>query len=178
MTEATIDGKSVAPSSEELISRAESLIPLLRANASLAERLGHLPGENVQAIEEAGLFRMLRPANRGGYGTDAATAATAMTHIASGCPSTCWVLQIYSGIGRMAESLPEETLAEVYAEKPDARFAGTFGQAGAACEAVDGGYRIRGRGAGRSIAAAITRTGICCAFRSRSATEPPWTPSA
>jgi alkylation response protein AidB-like acyl-CoA dehydrogenase len=146
MAEEMTDGTSAAPSSEELISQAESLIPLLRANASLADRLGHLPDENVQAIEEAGLFRMLMPVNRGGYGTDAATAAAAMTHIASGCPSTCWVLQIYSGIGRMAQSLPEEALAEVYAEKPDARFAGTFGQAGAVCDAVDGGYRIRGGG--------------------------------
>jgi len=69
-----------------------------------------------------------------------------LTHIASGCPSTAWVLQIYSGIGRMAEVFPEETLAEIYAETPNARFAGTFGAAGAVCEAVEGGYRIRGRG--------------------------------
>jgi hypothetical protein len=33
------DGKPAAPGSGELISRAESLIPLLRANASLADRL-------------------------------------------------------------------------------------------------------------------------------------------
>lgn len=146
MTEAIVNGKPAAPSPGELISRARSLIPLLRANATLADRLGRLPDENVKAVEEAGLFRMLMPVNRGGYWTDAATAATAMTHIASGCPSTAWVLQIYSGIGRMAEVFPEETLAEIYAETPDARFAGTFGSAGAVCEPVDGGYRIRGRG--------------------------------
>lgn len=99
MTEAMLDGKSVVPSSEELVSRAKSLIPLLRANASVADQLGRLPDENVKAIEEAGLFRMHMPVNRGGYGADAATAATAMTHIASGCPSTAWVLQIYSGSG-------------------------------------------------------------------------------
>jgi 3-hydroxy-9,10-secoandrosta-1,3,5(10)-triene-9,17-dione monooxygenase len=146
VTEAIQDGTSVAPSPAELISRAESLIPLLRANANLADQLGRVPDENIAAIEEAGLFRILRPVNRGGYGTDAATAATAMTHIASGCPSTAWVLQIYSGIGRMAESLPAETLAEVYAGRPSARFAGTFASPGAVCEAVDGGCRVRGRG--------------------------------
>jgi 3-hydroxy-9,10-secoandrosta-1,3,5(10)-triene-9,17-dione monooxygenase len=146
VTEAMLDGKPAAPSSAELISRAQSLIPLLRANATLADRLGHLPDENVKAVEEAGLFRMLMPVHRGGYWTDAATAATAMTHIASGCPSTAWVLQIYGGIGRMAEVFPEETLAEIYAETPNARFAGTFGSAGAVCEPADGGYRIRGGG--------------------------------
>ncbi len=146
MTEAMIDGKPAAPSSAELISRAESLIPLLRANANLADQLGRVPDENVKAIEEAGLFRMLMPAKRGGYGTGAATAAAAMTHIASGRPSTAWVMQIYSGIGRMAESLPEQTLAEIYTERPNARFSGTFAAPGAVCEVVDGGCRIRGRG--------------------------------
>ena len=146
MTETMRNATSAAPSSEELISRAESLIPLLRANAVLAEELGRLPDENVHAVEEAGLFRMLMPENRGGYGTDAATAATAMTHIASGCPSTAWDMQIYFGIGRMAEGLPEETLAEMYAETPNARIAGTFAAPGAVCVPVAGGYRIRGRG--------------------------------
>ena len=146
MSDAALDGKSVVPSSAELISRAEALIPLLRANGSLADQLGRLPDENVKAVEEAGLLRMLMPEKRGGYGTDAATAAAVTTHIASGCPATAWVMSIYSGIGRMAESLPEETLAEVYAANPDAKIAGTFGSAGAVCEAVDGGVRIRGRG--------------------------------
>ena len=146
MTETMRNPTSAAPSSAELISRAKSLIPLLRANAVLAEELGRLPDENVRTVEEAGLFRMLMPEKRGGYGTDAATAAIAMTHIASGCPSTAWDMQIYFGIGRMAEGLPEETVAELYAETPNARIAGTFAAPGAVCVPVDGGYRIRGRG--------------------------------
>jgi hypothetical protein len=40
VTEAMLDGKPVAPNSEELTSRAESLIPLLGSNANLADRLG------------------------------------------------------------------------------------------------------------------------------------------
>ena len=178
MTEAKLDDTSVAPSSAELISRAQSLIPLLRANASLADRLGRLPDDNIRAIEEAGLFRMLRPANRGGYGTDAATAAAAMTHIASGCPATAWVVQIYSGIGRMAESLPEETLAEVYAERPNAKFAGTFGAAGAVCEAVDGGSRIRGRGRWPFNSGCHHADWDLLRVSLRNATEPPRTRSA
>jgi 3-hydroxy-9,10-secoandrosta-1,3,5(10)-triene-9,17-dione monooxygenase len=69
-----------------------------------------------------------------------------MTHIASGCPATAWVMKIYSGIGRMAEVFPEETMVEIYAESPNARFSGTFPAPGAVLEAVDRGYRIRGRG--------------------------------
>jgi hypothetical protein len=40
MTEAMLNGKSAAPNSAELISRAKALIPLLRANANLADQLG------------------------------------------------------------------------------------------------------------------------------------------
>ena len=146
MTQTIMDGTSAAPGSAELIGRAQALVPLLRANASRTARLRHLPDENIAAAAEAGLLRMLMPVNRGGYGTDPATVATVMTHVASGCPSTAWVLQIYSGIGRMAQSMPEETLAEIYAARPDARFAGSFAAPGAVCDAVDGGVRVRGQG--------------------------------
>src|ERR1700761_4686766 len=146
VSDAALDGKPAVPSSAELIGRAEALIPLLRANGALADQIGRLPDENVKAIEEAGLLRMLMPEARGGYGTDARTAVAVTTHIASGCPATAWVMSIYSGIGRMAEALPEETLAEVYGANPNAKIAGTFGSAGAVCQAVDGGIRVKGRG--------------------------------
>jgi hypothetical protein len=58
VTEAMLDGRPAVSSSEELISRAQALIPLLRANAILADQLGRLPDENVRALEEAGLFRV------------------------------------------------------------------------------------------------------------------------
>ena len=178
MTETMRNATSAAPSSEELISRAESLIPLLRANAGLAEELGRLPDENVHAVEEAGLFRMLMPVNRGGYGTDAATAATAMTHIASGCPSTAWDMQIYFGIGRMAEGLPEETLAEMYAEtRTPGSPAPSPPRARSACRSPEATGSREG-GTGRSTAVAITRTGTCCAFLFRSPTEASRTRSA
>lgn len=134
---------AVAPA--ELIRRAESLVGLLRANAEEAERLRHLPDESVRAVEEAGLFRMLQPVNRGGFGTPAVMVAKAMTIIASGCPSTAWVMQIYCGISRLAEILPEQALAEVYAH-PHPKIAGSFAKAGATAVPVEGGFRIRGGG--------------------------------
>jgi 3-hydroxy-9,10-secoandrosta-1,3,5(10)-triene-9,17-dione monooxygenase len=141
----TLDRETTAPAGEELIRRAESLVPLLRANAERAEQLRRLTDDTVRAVEDAGLFRMLQPVRHGGYGTKPATVAKVMTLIASGCPSTAWVMQIYSGIARLAEVLPDEALAEVYAsEQP--KIAGTFGRAGAVADPVEGGFRIRGGG--------------------------------
>ena len=129
VTETMVERAAAVPSPEELTRRAESLVVLLRANAERAEQLRRLPDESVKAVEDAGLFRMLQPVRHGGYGTDAATVAKIMTFIASGCPSTAWVMQIYCGIARLAEILPDEALAEVYAaEHP--KLSGTFGRAG------------------------------------------------
>lgn len=134
-----------APSSEELIARALSLVPLLRENGPRTEQLRCLPEESIYALEEAGLFRMFWPAARGGYEPDASTIAQVMTAIASGCASTSWVMSIYSSVGQLAELLSEEALAEIYAG-PHPKIAGVFGRAGATVERVGGGFRVRDSG--------------------------------
>ena len=134
-----------APSSEELIGRAASLVPLLRRNALEGERLRRLPDENVRALEEAGLLRIALPVARGGYGADPAVLAKVMTSIASGCAATAWVTMIYNSVAQLAELLPEAALAEIHAD-PHPKVAGVFGMTGAVVDPVDGGYRVRGGG--------------------------------
>ena len=137
--------KNATPTPDELVERALSLVPILRGNATKAEQLRRLPDETIQAVEEAGLFRMLQPVARRGYGTDAATISKVMTLIASGCASTTWVMSIYSAVTQLAELLSEKVLAEIYADE-GARIAGVFGKAGAVLEPVEGAYCVRGEG--------------------------------
>jgi alkylation response protein AidB-like acyl-CoA dehydrogenase len=136
---------AAAPSSEALIERAAALVPLLRANAVRAEQLRRLPDDTIQALEDAGLFRMAQPAARGGYGTEAATISRVMTLIASGCASTTWVMMIYSSVSQLAELLSEEALAEIYSGAHP-KIAGAFGAAGAIVDRVEGGFRVRNSG--------------------------------
>jgi len=139
------DRGNAIPSPDELVARAASLVPVLRENAAQAEGLRRLTDATIRALQEAGLFRMLQPVARGGYGTDAATLSKVMTLIASGCASTTWVMSIYSSVAQLAELLSEEALVEIYADE-DARIAGVFGKAGAVLEPVGGEYRVRGEG--------------------------------
>ena len=139
------DGGKADPSPDELVDRAAALVPLLRENATRAEQLRRLADASVEALAQAGLFRMLQPVRRGGYGTDAATISKVMTLIASGCASTAWVMSIYSSVAQLAELLSEEALGEIYADG-DARIAGVFGRSGAVVTPVDGGHRIRDGG--------------------------------
>lgn len=137
--------KPQAPTSEELVARAAALVPMLRRNALEAERLRRLPDENVEALHEAGLLRIVRPAHRGGYVSEPGTVARVMRHIASGCPATAWVSMIYNTVVHLAELLPAQALDEIY-DQPDPRIAAVFGRTGAVMDPVDGGYRVRGGG--------------------------------
>jgi 3-hydroxy-9,10-secoandrosta-1,3,5(10)-triene-9,17-dione monooxygenase len=140
-----LDEDSVAPTSEELISRARSLVPLLRENAVKAEQLRRIPDDSIRALNEAGMFRVAQLAHHGGYAADGATVAKVVEVLSSGCPSTVWVLAVYSTVGQLAEQLSEEALAEIHAD-PDSKLAGVFGATGAVLEPVDGGYRVRDGG--------------------------------
>jgi len=133
------------PSPAELVARAEALVPLLRKNAREAERLHRLTDDTVRALEEAGMFRMIQPAQRGGYGTDPATLSKAITAIAGGCAATTWIMMIYISVAQLAELLGEEALAEIYAGAHP-RISGVFGRDGATLVRAEGGYRVRGEG--------------------------------
>ncbi|MDG2005423.1 MAG: hypothetical protein P8J20_19035 [Novosphingobium sp.] len=134
-----------APSPEELIARAEGLVPLLRANAAEAEKLHRLTDETVRALEDAGMFRMIQPVHRGGYGTDPVTMSKVITTIASGCAATTWIMMIYISVAQLAELLGEQTLGEIYADEHP-RIAGVFGKDGATLVRAEGGYQVRGEG--------------------------------
>ena len=133
------------PSPDELVGRAASLVSVLRENATKAEQLRRLPAETIRALEAAGLFRMLQPAARGGYGTDATTISKVMTLIASGCASTTWVMSIYSAVAQLAGLLTEKALVEIFADE-HARIAGVFGRSGAVLERFENDYRVREEG--------------------------------
>ena len=58
-------------SPNELLDRARSLAPLIRAHADENERKRRLATPVVDALHDAGLFRMLQPPSVGGSGLHA-----------------------------------------------------------------------------------------------------------
>src|SRR5437763_16937210 len=65
MPEAKTDQRAASPRLEELLARAEALIPVLRERAPRAEHLRRLPDEAIADLHSSGLFRMLQPARVG-----------------------------------------------------------------------------------------------------------------
>jgi 3-hydroxy-9,10-secoandrosta-1,3,5(10)-triene-9,17-dione monooxygenase len=66
VTETTVDA-------DELIRRATELQPLLAKNAAQTEADRRVVEENIEAIREAGLFRIMVPKRLGGFEVDIRT---------------------------------------------------------------------------------------------------------
>ena len=79
-----------APTSEELVFRAQAMIPSLLERAPEAEQIRRVPPDTVSQIRAAHLARTLRPAYFGGYQKDYRTFAQIVRELARGCASTAW----------------------------------------------------------------------------------------
>ncbi|WP_322047944.1 acyl-CoA dehydrogenase family protein [Paraburkholderia sp. J67] len=90
------------------------LLPLIRKNALEGEQLGMVHPETMQALQKTGLFLASVPTELGGYGLGARDLAEILTEVAQGDGGTAWVTMIASGHTRIALTLPERAIAEIY----------------------------------------------------------------
>jgi alkylation response protein AidB-like acyl-CoA dehydrogenase len=102
-----------------------------------------VPAESLDALAEAGIFRMCAPVRYGGYEADFQTQCDALSEISRGCPSTSWVATIYSAMSWLVSTFPDETQDEVFAGG-DPRISGVFSPTGTAVPR-DGGLVVNGR---------------------------------
>jgi alkylation response protein AidB-like acyl-CoA dehydrogenase len=125
-----------------LVARASALIPMLRQNAAAAERARRVPAESFDALDQAGVFRMMAPKKYGGDEATFETQCDVLAEIARGCPSTSWVATIFSAMAWLAAGFPDEAQEEVFATSP--RISGVFSPTGTAVHR-DGGLVVSGR---------------------------------
>lgn len=134
---------NVDTSSAGLVARAEALVATLKANAESAEKERRVPMDSLDALSEAGVFRMTAPRRYGGNEASFETQCAVLAAIARGCPSTSWVATIYSAMTWVASLFPDETQDEIFADG-DPRMSGVFSPTGVAVE-KSGGYSVKGR---------------------------------
>ena len=142
MTVATTS--SSAPDTATLIERAAAMRPILERNAEQTDSLRRLADENVQALKDAGLCRLMVPARFGGYQTSIRTYIDVMTEVGRGCGSTAWVGSLINVCAWLAALFPERAQADVWGSDPDAWIAGSLAPNGETVP-VDGGWRVTGR---------------------------------
>ncbi|MFT4211283.1 MAG: acyl-CoA dehydrogenase family protein [Microbacterium sp.] len=132
------------PTHEELVSRAQALVPVLRERAAEMEETGRIADETIEDLRQAGFFRYNAPKEYGGYAVSGRTRNEILSILAAGDASTAWVIGVYSGGVGNAAHLPERMKAELFANGPDVRIAGS-GTPSRDAKKVDGGYRVSGR---------------------------------
>ena len=76
------------PSGEELVRRAEAMIPMLRAKAEATEKARRISDETIAAFREAGFFKVLQPKRWGGYEMHPSVNYRILMELARGCPSS------------------------------------------------------------------------------------------
>ncbi len=131
------------PTREEIVRKVSDLIPSLRSRAASAEENRRLPEETIEALADAGVFKLRRPKHFGGYEADAGTLTEVFTAIGRGCGSTAWVASVYSIPTWMACQFPDEVQEEVFST-PDVRICGTLSPTAMATP-TDGGIVVNGK---------------------------------
>ena len=136
--------QAARPSREELIARAEALVPVLRARAAEAETLRRCPDETVADLGAAGLLRICQPARFGGYEHGWDVLCEVSQVLARGCGSQAWVGNIYNDHTQLLGMYELTAQEDVWGSDPDARLSAAIEPVGKA-RPVPGGVTYSGR---------------------------------
>lgn len=127
-----------------LMDKARELLPLIRSNAEKTDRERRTAEENIQAMQAAGLFKMMVPKRYGGHEVDFRTNMEVVSIVAEACGGTSWVLNLISVCAWFTALFPALAQDDVFGADNDARVAGVFMPSGTLTR-VAGGIRVSGK---------------------------------
>jgi alkylation response protein AidB-like acyl-CoA dehydrogenase len=127
-----------------LVEAARQIAPVIRDHNDEAERERHLPKPVLDALAEAGLFRMFTPRSLGGLEVDPLTCARVIEEVAAADSAAGWSLFNTLGWAFLCARLPDEGVEELVGSNPNALIVGPFHPPMPATP-VSGGYRVTGR---------------------------------
>ena len=134
-----------APGAEiDLVARARTLVPIIAAASARIETERELTPEIVDALHEAGLFRMLIPRSLGGSETTPVTLVQAVEELARADASTAWCVAQTAAASMVCASLDHETAHEIFAADPRSLMAVGPPSGSGRAVATQDGYRVTG----------------------------------
>ncbi len=127
------------------IARARALKPVLEAAAPRIEQAKSVPPEALEALHNAGMFRMTLPKSVGGAELDLATYAQVVAIIAEGDASVAWCVAQTAGCAMSAAYLDPEVAKEIFGPR-DSVLSWGFANNQPPCRAVPvkGGWIVNG----------------------------------
>ena len=130
---------------DEALRRSRELAPRLAARAEESHRLRRLPQDTVDALHQAGLFRILQPARVGGGELDYVCLVQVGAALARGCASAAWTLTNLASHHWMLAKFPARAQADVWDADLNALIAASFIFPAGRAHASKGGYVLSGR---------------------------------
>lgn len=132
------------PDAAELVQRALDLGPILARNAAQTETDRRAHQENIDAIANAGLFRLMVPKRYGGYESSIRTHLEVTSALAESCGGTAWVAALTNVCAWFTGLFGQRAQDEVFGANRDARVAGVFSPSGET-RRVEGGLKVSGK---------------------------------
>ncbi|MFF7645323.1 acyl-CoA dehydrogenase family protein [Streptomyces canus] len=129
---------------EDLVARAAALRPLLREHAAATETGRRVPDPVIDAIADAGLFKLATPRRYGGHQTSMRTMLDVSATLAEGDGSTSWVVTLVNVCNWLTSLFPSKAQDDVFGANPDARVTGVLSPTSTTTK-VDGGWQVSGR---------------------------------
>jgi alkylation response protein AidB-like acyl-CoA dehydrogenase len=139
----TTIGQEACATPAELLNRAVALQPLLRKHTTTSEITRQAPDEVIDALTEAGLFRLRTPRRFGGHGATARTVLDVTSALGEADGSTAWLVGLTATSAWMSSHASAQAQQEIYGVDPDARSAGSLSPLPG--RRVEGGALLSGR---------------------------------
>src|ERR1700722_9550966 len=147
-------------SGEECLARARALIPLLQSAALRIDAKYELPPDVLNAMHDAGMFRLLIPRAYGGFELKPSDYVRCVEAIAIGDASVAWCMNQGSGCSMTAAYMAPEISREIWGGKRDVL---AWGQGpGAKAIRTEGGWRCSGTWSFASGSRHATWLGAMC----------------
>lgn len=131
------------PSAEELIARAEAMIPELRQSAEQIEERRSVTPERIAQFKAAGFFKILQPRRWGGYGMNPEVFYRVLMELGRGCPSSAWCLMILGIHQWEFGKLDPQAGDELWSEDNEILVASSYAPLGKV-KKVEGGWLMSG----------------------------------
>jgi len=116
---------------------------MLQARANWHEQHRRLHDETIEALAQAGIFKLRVPKRYGGYESDTRTLVEVLAELGQGDGSTAWVAWVLVSNTWLVGLFPDAVQDEVFST-PDVRVSGTLSPTGKA-ERRDGGFVLNGQ---------------------------------
>jgi 3-hydroxy-9,10-secoandrosta-1,3,5(10)-triene-9,17-dione monooxygenase len=140
----TTQKPSAVPTREELLRRAEALVPVLEQRAGKAEQMRRCPDETVQDYIANDLLRISQPARYGGFELGYDVLCEVSQTLARGCGSQAWVHMVLADNILKLASYSAQAQEDVWGQDTTAKLSNCVTPVGKG-HPVDGGVLWSGR---------------------------------